>query len=116
MRILRSILASLISGFIFRPFMFFFLPGVALLAISLYPLMWVFIHTFTFYGKLAGSGLSFGYRLSGAISEAFALAPHAFIVSGISIIISIQLMSLGILALQNKRYFEELFHLGSKGK
>lgn len=113
MRIPRSILASLISGFIFRPFMFFFLPGMALLVISLYPLTWVFIHTFSFYGKLAGAGLSFGYRLSEAIAKAFILSPHAFIVSGISIIIAIQLMSLGILALQNKRYFEETFHLGS---
>jgi glycosyltransferase involved in cell wall biosynthesis len=113
MRILRSILSSLISGFIFRPFMFFFLPGVTLLVISLYPLTYVFIHTFTFYGELAGAGLSIGHRLSGAIAKAFILSPHAFIVSGISIIIAIQLMSLGILALQNKRYFEETFHLGS---
>lgn len=113
MRVLRSILASLISGFIFRPFMFFFLPGLALLVISLYPLAWVLIHTATFYVKMAGSGLSFGYRLSEAIAEAFVLSPHAFIVGGISIIIAIQLMSLGILALQNKRYFEEMFHLGS---
>jgi glycosyltransferase involved in cell wall biosynthesis len=113
MRILRSILASLISGFIFRPFMFFFLPGLSLLVISLYPLAWVFIHSASFYGKLYGSGLSFGHRLSGAIGEAFALSPHSFIVSGITIIIAIQLMSLGILALQNKRYFEEVFHLGS---
>jgi glycosyltransferase involved in cell wall biosynthesis len=113
MRILRSILASIISGFIFRPFMFFFLPGVALLFISLYPLAWVFIHTFTFYAKLAGSNLSFSYRLSGAIGQAFMLSPHAFVVSGLAMIISLQLMTLGILALQNKRYFEEMFHLGS---
>jgi hypothetical protein len=113
MRTFRSILACIISGFIFRPFMFFFLPGAALLLVSLYPLAWVLIHTATFYRNLAGSGLSFDYRLSGAIAEAFVLSPHAFIIAGVSIIVAIQLMSLGILALQNKRYFEELFHLGS---
>jgi hypothetical protein len=29
------------------------------------------------------------------------------------LIVGLQLMSLGIISLQNKRYFEELFHLGT---
>jgi glycosyltransferase involved in cell wall biosynthesis len=113
MRIFRSILASLISGFIFRPFMFFILPGMGLAVLSLYPIGWASFHTYSYYAKLAGSGLTIGHRLSGAIAQAFALSPHAFIVGGITLMIAVQLISLGILALQNKRYFEELFHLGS---
>jgi glycosyltransferase involved in cell wall biosynthesis len=113
LRVLRSILASLISGFIFRPFMFFILPGLSLFLLSLYPIVWIFIHTFTFYGKVTGAEISFGNRLSGGIAKAFAMSPHAFIVGGVALIIGIQLISLGILALQNKRYFEEMFHLGS---
>jgi hypothetical protein len=57
--------------------------------------------------------LSFDHRLSGAIAEAFKLAPHAFIVGGIVLLLAIQMVSLGFLAFQNKRYFEELFHFNS---
>ena len=55
----------------------------------------------------------FDYRFSDAIAAAFRQAPHAFIVGGISLMVALQLISLGILALQSKRYFEELFHLTS---
>jgi hypothetical protein len=34
-------------------------------------------------------------------------------VGGISLIVGIQLVSLGILSAQNKRYFDEMFHLGT---
>ena len=113
MRIFRSILASLISGFVFRPFMFFILPGFVLLLLSLYPIAWVFIHTIRFYLTLPSSGASLDYRFSEAVAAAFDLSPHSFIVGGIGLMIAIQLISLGTLALQNKKYFEEMFHLGS---
>ena len=44
---------------------------------------------------------------------AYALRPHSFIVGGFSLVIAVQLISLGLLATQTKRYFEELFHLGT---
>ncbi len=113
MRIMRAILASLLSGFIFRPFMFFVLPGLAILALALYPIAWTFIHTFHFLQHLSSAGERFDYRFSDAISEAFKQYPAAFIVGGIALMIGIQLISLGVLALQNKKYFEELFHLNS---
>jgi hypothetical protein len=34
-------------------------------------------------------------------------------VGGISLVLAVQLLSLGILASQSKRYFEELFNLGT---
>jgi hypothetical protein len=114
MRIFKSVIQSLISGFIFRPFMFFILPGVTLILLSLYPLIWTFIHSFGYYRSLAATNLSFDYRISEAIAAAFKLSPHAFIVGGFALMIGVQLFSLGALALQKKRYFEELFHLGSK--
>ena len=113
MRILRGIMSCLFTGFIFRPFMFFIIPGFALMLVSLYPIMWAFIHTFTYYQNLPSSMQPFDYRFSDAIAAAFRQAPHAFIVGGISLMVALQLMSLGILALQSKRYFEELFHLTS---
>ena len=93
--------------------MFFVLPGLALIMLSLYPLIWTVINTFIQYQNLCPSNLSFGHLLSAAIGAAFKQSPHAFIVGGISLMVAIQLISLGILALQSKRYFEELFHLSS---
>jgi glycosyltransferase involved in cell wall biosynthesis len=112
-RILKSIISSLLSGFMFRPFMFFILPGLALMMLSIYPFAWIFIHTFGHFQNPAYSNLAFDHRLSAAIAAAFSQSPHAFIVGGICLMVAIQLVSLGILALQNKRYFEEVFHLGS---
>lgn len=113
LRIMRSILQSFLSGFILRPFMFFLLPGFTLFILSLYPLTWTVIHTINHFNKLAYLGLPFDRRLSGAIGEAFKQSPHAFIVGGIVLMVAIQLISLGFLAFQKKRYFAELFHLGS---
>jgi glycosyltransferase involved in cell wall biosynthesis len=112
-RILRSIIQSFVSGYMFRPFMFFIMPGLLLFLLALYPLVWTVIHTVDQYNKLAGSGLTFDYRLSEAIGAAFNISPHAFIVGGIALMVSIQLISLGLLALQKKRYFAELFFLNS---
>jgi hypothetical protein len=50
---------------------------------------------------------------SQAISVSFQISPHSFIVGGIALLAAIQLISLGILSAQNKRYFEELFYLGT---
>ena len=112
-RILRSIIQSFVSGYMFRPFMFFIMPGLLLFFLALYPLIWTVIHTVDQYNKLAGLGLTLDYRLSEAIGAAFKISPHAFIVGGIALMVSIQLISLGLLALQKKRYFAELFFLNS---
>lgn len=113
LRVLKAILSSLLSGFMFRPFMFFILPGLALVLLSLYPFSWVFSHTFHHFQSLPSSAEPFTWRLSGAIAIAFQQSPHSFFVGAITLILGIQLISLGIVALQNKRYFEEIFHLGT---
>ncbi len=112
-RLSKTVIQSLVSGFMFRPFLFFISPGLALMALSLYPLAWVLIHTVQAYRGLAASGFGFDGRLSEAIGQAFKLAPHAFIVGGVALLVSIQLISLGLMALQKKRYFVELFYMGS---
>ncbi len=113
MKISRNILSSLFTGFIFRPFMFFILPGLTLLFISAYPIFWSFFHISLQYQKLPQSAEYFDAGVSAAVRLAFQQSPHSFLVGGILLMVAIQLLSLGILALQNKRYFEELFHLGS---
>lgn len=55
----------------------------------------------------------FDDRFSMAIGEVFRSRPHAFIVGGITLMLAIQVLSLGFISLQNKRYFEETFHLAT---
>ena len=113
LRIIRSIVQSLISGFMFRPFMFFVLPGLVLIVLSFYPIFWAFFHSIRYFKDFSIQNQSFDYQLSEAIGAAFTLSPHAFVVGGFALMIGIQLFTLGLLALQKKRYFEELFYLGS---
>jgi hypothetical protein len=113
MRILRTVMSCLFSGFIFRPVIFFILPGLILMSLASYPITWTFIHTLEQLEKIPVSVASLDHRLSAAIAVAFKEFPHTFIVAGMAFMIAIQLISLGILAMQSKRYFEELFHLGT---
>lgn len=111
MRILRHTISVLLSGFLFRPFMFFIIPGVALFLLSIYANAWMLFHFFDHYQGL--TQFAFTKRVSGAVALAFDQAPHTFIVGGMTLMLAVQLISLGILALQSKNYFEEIFHLGS---
>ncbi len=106
-------LAILFSGFVFRPFLFFLVPGAVLLLLSLYTVMHIFIHIGGAFSRLPEQGLWFLGRLSASVEAAYADFPHTFFVGGIGTVISIQLLSLGFVSMQSKRYFEELYHLGS---
>jgi len=108
-RIGRGILTSLLAAFIIRPFAFFIVPGLLLGLVSLYVLVWLSIHVVTHLREVAGSGGNFDQVLSESLALAFQQSPHGFIVGGITLMLSVQLISLGVLALQAKQYFEELF-------
>lgn len=108
MRILRHVFSTILSGFVFRPFMFLVMPGLLLLAFSLYVNAWMFIHFFNALAQLPAEQRD----LTGAFAIAYADHPHTFIVALLSLMLAIQLIGLGIVALQSKRYFEELYYLG----
>ncbi len=112
MRILRQIFATLVSGFVFRPFMFFILPGLVLLSFSLWVNFWMVVHFVQALGSQAA--IAAPDRISAAVAIAYQGHPHTFIVGLLSLGVAIQLVSLGILALQSKNYFEEIFFLVSK--
>ena len=114
MRILKSILMNLTSGFALRPFMFFMVPGFALLLISMYPLAWAAVHILSNYNKIIAASDSIKFPVSEAIAAALSQSPQSFIVGSIGLIVAIQLICLGFLSFQNKRNFEELFYLNSK--
>jgi len=110
MRMVRHMLAVLLSGFLFRPVMFFVLPGVLLFLFSLFAVGWALIHSYEQYQVLTQYS-SFGRRASASVAAAFVQAPHTFVLGGVSGMLAAQFISLGILALQSKSYFEEIFHL-----
>lgn len=110
MNALRYTTSILVSGFLFRPVMFFMLPGLALLAFSLYVNTWGLIHFFRHYQTFHQYAW-FPSRASAAAAAAYAQAPHTVVVGLLSLTLAIQLIGLGILALQSKSYFEEMFHL-----
>jgi glycosyltransferase involved in cell wall biosynthesis len=112
MKVLRHTMAILFSGFLFRPVMFFIIPGLALLLFAIYVNTWTVIHFFEEYQNVAQYTWFFS-RASVAVGAAYTQFPHTFIVGLLSLMLAIQLISLGILALQSKSYFEEIFHLGT---
>ena len=115
-RVLRGLFSGIMSAFIFRPYIFFLGIGTILMLLSLYELIWL-LHDTLADIKLAhlqsppqNDAFSFSLALQ------FRKNPQSFIVGGITFVASIQFLSLGFLSLQNKRYFEELFHLGTSIK
>jgi len=117
LRVLRSFFSGLMSGFIFRPYIFFMGIGAILMVLSLYELVWLLVDVLTDLASsnsvlLPGEVRSFSHSLS----VEFKKNPQSFLVGGITFIIAIQFLSLGFLSLQSKRYFEELFHLGTSFK
>ena len=112
MRLWRHTVSIVLSGFLFRPVMFFILPGLLLLLFAAYVNGWVVAHFISQFQTLTQFPTFFP-RASAAVSAAYAQSPHTFIIGISSLMLGIQLVGLGILALQNKNYFEEIFHLAS---
>jgi glycosyltransferase involved in cell wall biosynthesis len=113
LRVIRGLFSGLMSAFIFRPYFFFVSIGAILLALSLYQLIWLLADTLKALSDLQNSSITVDYPFSYSLAEQFKKNPQTFLVGGITFIASIQFLSLGFLSLQSKRYFDELFHLGT---
>ncbi len=97
MRITKYVVTLLVSGFLYRPIMFFLVPGITALALFAWCALWMLIDTIQ----------------ARSLSQAWQLWPHTFIIGGLSLLASVQLLSCGLISLQNKCYFEQMFHLGT---
>jgi hypothetical protein len=106
LKIFRHTSNTILSGFLIKPFLFFIFPGLFVLLFALYTNFWMVIHYFEEYAKIQD--------LTEAFKVAYNLYPHTFIISFLSLMLSIQLISTGLHSLQSKYYFEELFSLGTK--
>lgn len=98
------------ASFLYRPIIFFMIPGLLLLAISAWSggsLFW------TVWQEASDQSGGFDTRLTEGFAKAWELRPQTFIIAGFTFVVSVQLISLGLLAAQAKRYFEELFYAAS---
>lgn len=112
MRLARHVFSTVLSGFIFRPFLFLVGPGILVGIFAAYVNVWMLVH---FFDVLTGvPDGSPGHSWSEAFAIAFDRSPHTYIIGFLSAMLTVQLIGMGLLALQSKKYFEELFHLGSK--
>ena len=112
-KLLKHTWSIFFFGFLFRPVMFFIVPSFVFFLISSYAGFWILIHCWTHYQVAQASFSSLDNALSAAVSAAFQQAPHTFIIGGMSLMLSTQFFSLGVLSMQSKRYFEEIFYLGT---
>jgi dolichol-phosphate mannosyltransferase len=110
MKILFGIMKGLMSAFIFKPYAYFLGIGFFLLLIVIYMLVWIAIHIINVYPYVEVTSQYFDDKFSNAVAEVFNSRPHAFFIAGVVLIIALQFISLGFIALQNKRNFEEIFH------
>jgi glycosyltransferase involved in cell wall biosynthesis len=95
------------ASFLYRPIIFFMIPGLLLLAVSVWSggsLFW------TVWREAGHRGGGLDTRLTEGFAQAWVLRPQTFIIAGFSFVVSVQLISLGLLAAQSKRYFEELYY------
>jgi glycosyltransferase involved in cell wall biosynthesis len=111
MRLVKHVFSTVLSGFVFRPFLFFVAPGILIGMFSLYVNFWMVVHFLEALSELRLSGVE--YSFSNAFADAYSRFPHTFIIGFLSAMLAIQLIGLGLIALQSKQYFEDLFHLGS---
>jgi glycosyltransferase involved in cell wall biosynthesis len=112
-KIAKGILTYALSGFYFRPFVFFFLPGLLGLLLSTYLAGWLVYHIATAYAAVP-AGAFIDDQLSNAIGKVFHDRPHAFFTFGIALLTSVQFLMFGGLSFQQKRYFEDLFFVSSE--
>jgi len=110
MRIAHQIVGTVVSGFMMRPFSFLLVPGLVLMAVAAYINTWMVIHIGEAYVRLSATGET---DVTVAVAVAYRNFPHTFIVGLLTLMLALQLTGMAMLSLQNKKYFDELFHLGS---
>jgi glycosyltransferase involved in cell wall biosynthesis len=115
-KIMRGFFSGLMSGFIFRPYIIFIGVGSLLMLLSLYELVWLLYDTLSDLNHCLSDGILTSCSFSISLAKQFSKNPQSFLVGGITFLAAIQILSLGFLSLQSKRYFEELFHLGTSLK
>lgn len=99
MRVMAHMLSTSVSSFLFRPFMLMLVPGALLLLFSGYVNFWLLID------------LVDAIRRTGHLSAAAGLLydehPATLLIGLLTLVLAVQLISLGAMSMQKKRYYEE---------
>ena len=97
MKVAGHILTLGVSGFLYRPILFFAVPTIAALALTAFCLIWAAVDLIS----------------AGGINAAVRLYPAAFALSVVGFLSAVVLTAAGLLSIQSKCYFEQMFHLGT---
>lgn len=111
MRLLKHVFSTIMSGFLFRPMFFFIIPGLLIGAFAIYADFLMFGHFFDALKEVRAEDEN--APIGRALKRAYAFAPHAFVFSMLSTMMAIQLLGLGVISMQNKRNYEELYYLNA---
>jgi glycosyltransferase involved in cell wall biosynthesis len=109
-KIIKEILSVLLAGFLFRPYVYFLVPGITLLVMSLYSNTWMLIHVFEEWHRL--SAISHP-EWDDAVAAAFTRFPHTFFIGSITLMLAIELIGLAVISLQNKLHFDETYFMAT---
>ncbi len=102
MRLISHIMSTAVSGFVFRPFLMLLIPGLLILLFSSYVNFWLAIE---FLQALPRSG----GHLADAAAILFSEHPATLLIGLLTLLLAIQMISLGALSLQSKKYYEETY-------
>ncbi len=105
-------LGILFSGFIFRPFLFFLIPGFLMLMVSMLLGVGLLFHALVHHGA-AFADLGPMQFISSSLGEAY--DDHGILFFGAAglFVVAVQFLTLGFLSMQSKRYFEETYHFAT---
>jgi glycosyltransferase involved in cell wall biosynthesis len=112
-KIKEGILDGFMSGFIFRPYYLFFLIGLTFFLSFFYMFILLITDTISMFKELIANTNLSDDRFAHAFAEEFRERPHAFLSTGFVFVVACIFIGLGLLSLQNKRYFDELFHINT---
>ncbi|HRO58050.1 MAG TPA: glycosyltransferase family 2 protein [Burkholderiaceae bacterium] len=107
MRVMRHIVSTLVSGFIFRPFVMLLLPGLLLFLFSIYVNAWVI---YEFVHALPGAD----GQMHLAALVVYRDHPQTLFIGTLSLVLSVQLIGMGAMSLQSARYFKDTYYMGSE--
>lgn len=102
MRLISHIMSTAVSGFVFRPFLMLLIPGLLTLLFSCYVNFWLLIEFVQAMPRVNGD-------LAQAAAILFNEHPATLIIGLLTLLLAIQMISLGALSLQSKKYYEETY-------
>jgi glycosyltransferase involved in cell wall biosynthesis len=111
LRVRMTSMPLMFAGFLNRPRLFFFVPGLLLLAISVGSSVSLLVTVVDHAGEQPGG---FGARWTQVFADAWELSPQTVVIAGFTFVLAVQLISIGMLAAQAKRYFDDLFFAASR--